>query len=229
MTAATAPAGIEAVVLDYGGVLTTTIGDAFAACARRRGIDPGSLTAVLRRWLGGGAEPQSPVALLEEGRMSTTDFERAFARELTGVDGDAVDPDGLLGDLFADIRPDEDMWALVDEVRAHGIRCAVLSNSWANTYPDRMFDGRFAPIVISGQVGIRKPDPAIFDLTLERLDLPAAAVVMVDDAPGNVTAAKAVGMHAIHHVDAAATRHALTGLVGLPTPGPGASTALHIG
>jgi putative hydrolase of the HAD superfamily len=105
------------------------------------------------------------------------------------------------------------MFALVEDLRAAGVRVALLSNSWGNTYPRERIDALFDPVVISGEVGLRKPHAAIFELALERLGVPAEQAVFVDDAEPNLLGARAVGMTAIQHTDTAATRAALAELV----------------
>jgi putative hydrolase of the HAD superfamily len=105
------------------------------------------------------------------------------------------------------------MFALVEDLRAAGVRVALLSNSWGNTYPRERIDALFDTVVISGEVGLRKPHAAIFELALERLGLPAEQAVFVDDAEPNVLGARAVGMTAIQHTGPAATRAALSELV----------------
>jgi putative hydrolase of the HAD superfamily len=114
--------------------------------------------------------------------------------------------------MFAGMRPDPAMFGLLGELRGLGHRVGVLSNSWANTYPDNLavlVDG----VVISGEVGLRKPDPKIYALALDQLDVSAARTVFVDDAPINVDAALALGMRAIRHRDAESTRAELAALI----------------
>jgi putative hydrolase of the HAD superfamily len=119
----------------------------------------------------------------------------------------------VLERLFAGMRPEPAMFALAEELRDARIRVALLSNSWGNTYARERVDALFDPVVISGEVGLRKPLAPIFELTLERLGVPAERVVFVDDAEPNVLGARAVGMRALLHTDAATTRAALTELV----------------
>ena len=71
----------------------------------------------------------------------------------------------------------------------------------------------FDAVVISSRVGLRKPDPAVFRLMLEQLDLPAGRVAFVDDLPVNVAGAERLGLHAVHHTDAQATAAGLRRLV----------------
>jgi FMN phosphatase YigB (HAD superfamily) len=102
----------------------------------------------------------------------------------------------------------------------------VLSNSWGEHYPDEVFAREFDEVVVSGRVGLRKPQPEIFRLVADRLGLATGACVLVDDIEVNVRAARATGMAAVLHTDAATTRAALLSLVdggpvGQRTPGGG--------
>ncbi|MFF0558216.1 HAD family hydrolase [Streptomyces sp. NPDC004266] len=220
MTGAPTTAPVEAVVLDYGGVLTVPVRESIAAWTEADGIEPGSFSRALKTWMSRDAPAGTPVHRLETGELTVAEFDALLAAELTTVDGRPVDPVGVLSRLFAGMRPDPAMFALVEELRALGVRVALLSNSWGNTYPRERIDGLLDPVVISGEVGLRKPEAPIYELTLARLGVAAGSAVFVDDAEPNVLGARAVGMRAHLHVDAPSTRAALAALVpGLrPTP-----------
>lgn len=204
--------GIDAVVFDYGGVLTAPVRASTASWLAGEGIEEDSFRAVMRDWLVGDAADGSPVHRLETGELSGPDFERELAARLITAAGTPVAAEGLLTRMFALMHPDTAMLALVAELRAAGVRVGLLSNSWANDYPDDVL-ALCDPVVISAEVGLRKPDRRIFDLLLERLGLPAGRTAFVDDVPPNVAAAADLGIHAIQHVDAATTRAALLPLV----------------
>jgi putative hydrolase of the HAD superfamily len=206
-------ARIAAVVFDYGGVLTNPVGDSIAAWFERDGIDPQSFSRTLKRWLSRTAPVGTPIHRLETGELSVAEFDRLFAAELTRGDGSPVEPWGVLDALFAEMKPDPFMFALVHELRGIGVRVGLLSNSWGNTYPREQIDALFDPVVISGEVGMRKPNPDIFHHTLELLDIPPDEVVFVDDAEPNIEGAARVGLHTVHHTGARATRAALTHLI----------------
>lgn len=218
---------IDAVVFDFGGVLTAPVRQSTRDWLAGEGILLDSYTAVMREWVVGDAATGSPVHLLETGELTGPDFERALAARLVTSSGAPVPAQGLLKRMFAGMVPDPVMLELVAELSAAGLRVGLLSNSWANTYPDELV-GLFDPVVISGDVGLRKPDPRIFHLLLDRLGVPAQRTAFVDDLPPNVAAAADVGIHAVHHVDATTTRAALVSLVpDLPAvaPAPGDVTA----
>jgi epoxide hydrolase-like predicted phosphatase len=204
---------VDAVVLDYGGVLTGPVAVSIAAWLDRDGIDPASFSRTLKAWLSRDAADGTPIHRLETGELTVDEFDSLLAAELVRYDVAPVDPVGVLARLFADLRPDPTMFALVEELRALGIRVALLSNSWGNTYPRERIDALLDPVVISGEVGLRKPLAPIYELTLDRLGLPADRAVFVDDAEPNVLGARAVGMRALLHTDADATRAALAELI----------------
>lgn len=202
----------DAAVFDYGGVLTTPVRESTGQWLRADRINLDSFGEVMREWLGRDADPSSPIHRLETGELSGPDFERAFAARLATDDGTPVPADGLLGRLFAGMRTDPVMFGLVRDLRAAGLKVGLLSNSWGNHYPAGLHE-MFDAIVISGEVGLRKPDPVIYQLVLGKLDTAADRAIFVDDAPVNIEAAAALGMHAIRHSDAAHTRAALDALV----------------
>lgn len=205
---------IDAVLLDYGGVLTGPVKDSIAAWLAADGIEPASFSRALRAWLSRDAQDGTPIHRLETGELTVAEFEELLAAELRPVEaGTVVVPAGLLQRLFAGMRPDPAMFALAEELRGLGLRVGLLSNSWGNTYPRERIDALLDPVVISGEVGLRKPDAAIYELALRRLGVAAERTLFVDDAERNVVGARAVGLQALLHSDAAATRAALAVLV----------------
>jgi epoxide hydrolase-like predicted phosphatase len=216
---------IDAVLFDYGGVLTGPVKHSIASWLAADAIEPESFSRTLRAWLSRDAEDGTPVHRLETGELSIPEFEALLAAELTTVDGRAVSPDGVLGRLFAGMRPDPAMFALAEDLRATGLKVGLLSNSWGNTYPRERIDALLDPVVISGEVGLRKPHAAMYELALERLGVPAERVLFIDDAEPNVLGARAVGLQALLHVDHASTRAALADLVPDLNPHPTGVTA----
>ena len=102
--------------------------------------------------------------------------------------------------MFGGTRLDERMLETVRRVRAGGIQTGLLSNSWGTTrYPRDLLGELFDVVVISAEVGMRKPGPEIYVLGADRLGLPPADCVFVDDLPGNLTPAAGLGMATVHH------------------------------
>lgn len=206
-------AAVEAVILDFGGVLTTPIRDSIAAWIEADGIRPESFTSTLKEWLGRNASPGTPIHRLETGELAEEEFDALLAARLTTYAGTPVDPAGVLRRLFGGITADEAMYALVADLKRAGVKVALLSNSWGSIYPRARLEELFDVVVISGEVGLRKPDAAIFELALERLGVPAESAVFVDDVEVNVEGARAAGLTGVVHTDAATTRAALADLV----------------
>lgn len=208
-------ADVEAVLFDYGGVMTGPVRDSIAAWQAADGIDPASFTSALRAWLSRDVDWVTPVHRLETGELSVAEFEEVLADELRSLDGAPVQAAGLLGRIFAAMRPDPEMFTLVEELRAAGVKVGLLSNSWGNTYPRERIDALFDAVVISGEVGLRKPQPEIFRHALDLIGAPAERTVFVDDAEPNVLGAQAVGIRGLIHRDPLSTRAELSALVRL--------------
>ena len=117
--------------------------------------------------------------------------------------------------MFAGFEPVEEMYDALRRARAAGVRTCLLSNSWGNTYPRELFDELFDQVVISGEVGLRKPDPAIFHHALGLLGLPPHECAFIDDIEHNVRAAERLGIVGVHHVDAGSTVARLEELLGV--------------
>lgn len=217
--------GVDAVLFDYGGVLTGPVKHSIAAWLAADAIEPESFSRTLQAWLSRNAQDGSPVHRLETGELTVAEFESLLAAELRTTEGSAVAPDGILRRLFAGMQPDPAMFALVEELRATGMKVGLLSNSWGNTYPRARIDAILDPVVISGEVGLRKPHAAIYELALDRLGLPADRVLFIDDAEPNVLGARTAGLHALLHTDPLSTRAALVELVPDLNPHPVGVTA----
>src|SRR5262249_39140148 len=135
-------------------------------------------------------------------------------------DGVQVLAVGLLTRMFAGSIPAGSMYDAVRAIRSAGLRTALLSNSWGMAdYPRHLFPGMFDVVVISGEVGMRKPEERTCRHAPGLLGLDPAECVFVDDIQVNVPAAEAVGMTAILHTDPAATLARLGGLLGLSLAG----------
>ena len=206
-------ASVGVAVFDYGGVLTSPVRDSIAAWLDRDAIDPASFSRTIRAWLSRSAPDDTPIRRLEIGELSTAEFDALLAEELIGKNGGAVAPEDLLKGLFAQMRPNPVMFDLVQDLKDAGIRVALLSNSWGNTYPRERIDAMFEAVVISGEVGMRKPNPDIFTHTLDLLDALPDRVVFVDDAEPNTEGAARLGIHTVLHTDPDTTRRKLARLV----------------
>jgi putative hydrolase of the HAD superfamily len=185
-------------IIDYGGVLTTDVFGAFRAFCRAEGLPDETVREQFRD----NPEARALLASLETGELGPAEFEPRFSALL------GVSPEGLIGRLFAGMTADVAMLDGVRELHGGGVRTALLSNSWGDAlaYDEALLDELFDTVVISSEVGLRKPDPAVYELAATRLGLPPSACVFVDDLPGNLKPARALGMATVlHRGDSAAT------------------------
>ena len=196
---------IEAVISDFGGVLTTPLIETFAALQEEDRLDQGAMRAAVQRIT--ARTGAHPVHELETGRMTEHDFLSELAAQLRTDLGRDVEMHSFAERYFAHLQPNEPMIAFLRELRDRGYRLAMLTNNvrewearWRAMLP---VDELFEVVVDSAFVGMRKPDPRIYELTLSRLGLPARACAFVDDFEHNCDAAAALGMHAVRFRDTA--------------------------
>ncbi len=193
-------------LLDFGGVLTTSIWESFDSFCRDEGLPEGTV----RRLFRDDPEALADLRSLEKGEISEREFASRFGPRL-GV----ADSDGLIERMFAALGPDEAMIDAVRELRSGGVRTGLISNSWGTgIYEPRMLSELFDAVVISGEVGLHKPQPEIYALGAERLGVEPEACVFVDDLRENVAGAERAGMTAILHRDPEATVAELRRLFG---------------
>jgi epoxide hydrolase-like predicted phosphatase len=195
-----------ALLIDFGGVLTTDIWQSFDAFCRAEGLPEGTIKRMFRE------EPEALAELrkLETGEADEASFERRFAELLD------VEAAGLIERLFAGMQPDDRMIDAVRAIRRAGRLTCLVSNSWSvSHYDEAQMRELFDAVVISGKVGLHKPQPEIFELAAERVGLPPSACVFVDDLRENCAGAEAVGMAAILHRDASDTIPELERLLGV--------------
>ena len=198
---------MRGLLVDFGGVLTSNVFDSFRAFCAEEGLDPDTIKRIFRD------EPTAVplVRGLEVGELSEEEFGERFG-ELLGVER----RDGLLERIFAHLGPDDAMVDAVRGARRQGVRTGLISNSMGAGYYDRStFPELFDAVVISGDEGIHKPQPEIFRLGAERVGLPPAECVFVDDLRENCEGAEAVGMTAVLHRGADSTLPRLEELLGI--------------
>jgi putative hydrolase of the HAD superfamily len=211
--------GLRALVVDWGGVLTEPLGDAVRAWAEIDGVDFEHYLTVMREWLGteqGELAADNPVAALERGEIEVPHFERQLAARLTEVSAQPVAADGLLQRMFDQFEHAPAMAALVLRAKRAGLTTGLLSNSWGNEYPREGWDQMFDAVVISGEVGMRKPEAEIYTHVLDLLGVRPGETVFVDDLQPNVDAAEALGLVGVHHTSYDETAATLERLFGIP-------------
>jgi epoxide hydrolase-like predicted phosphatase len=202
---------VRGLIVDFGGVLTTNVFQSFKQFAEAEGLDRDAIKRAFRE----DEEALSLLRRLEKGELTAREFEPLFAERI-GVTGDRVD--GLVGRLFAGVGPEERMLDAVRSARSGGIRTGLITNSWGGDgvhYDDGLLEELFDAVVISGDVGLHKPQPEIFELGAERIGVPAAECVFVDDLRENCAGAEGVGMTAILHRGPDSTLPELGRLLGI--------------
>ena len=178
----TTPTGL---LVDWGGVLTQPPGNTMETWASEEGI----------------------VVPVRRGRSRRE--VHLGARRIRRLDGRSVEEAGLLTRMFRYFVLMPEMADLVAQLKATGVRTGLLSNSWGNSYPRAGWDALFDVVVISGEVGMRKPEPAIFLYATDLLGVPLTDCVFVDDLSRNVEAAQALGLTAVLHRSYEETRDEL--------------------
>jgi putative hydrolase of the HAD superfamily len=175
-------------ILDFGGVVTTDFYGALSAFSVREGLDARAFVRVLRET----TEGREALASVERGQMSQREYEQVIGLLL------GLDDHGLLARALADLSPRPEVIDLVWRARARGVRVAALSNSWGtgeyDPYDGYELDELFDAVVISDRVGLRKPSPAIYELTASKIGLPPDDCLFVDDTEANLPAARDLGM-----------------------------------
>jgi putative hydrolase of the HAD superfamily len=190
---------IEAIVSDFGGVLTSPLLDSFAAFQDSSGISLEALgraiAAITER------DGSNPLFELETGRISEAAFLASLATELTSQLGHPVELHGFGERYFEHLHPNTRMIDYMRALRERGLAMAICTNNvreWESLWRAKLpVDEIFDFVVDSAFVGIRKPDPEIYELTLERLGKPASAALLVDDIELNCDASRALGMRAV--------------------------------
>jgi epoxide hydrolase-like predicted phosphatase len=200
-------AAYDAVLFDFGGVLTTPVWDSFSAFCRSEGLEPDAIKNLFR------TDPEALADLrgLETGSMTEAGFERSFGARL-GL----RHPDGLIDSMFEGMKPVEPMVDAVRAIRRSGLLTGLVSNSWSTAHYDRsLLAELFDAVVISAEVGLHKPQPEIYRLAAERLEVEPEGCLFVDDLRENCEGAEAVGMTAIRHRSAPETIAKLAELTGV--------------
>jgi putative hydrolase of the HAD superfamily len=191
---------VRAVICDFGGVLTTPLFHGFAAYQERTGVAFERLGRALQALA--ERTGKHPLHELETGAISEEEFMRVLEQQVG-------EPLARISDTYFDhIHPNEPMIELMRSLRGRGLRMALLTNNvrewepkWRAKLPD--IDEIFETVVDSAFVGMRKPDPDIYELTVERLGdgLSAADCLFVDDTDVNCESARSLGMCAVHFRD----------------------------
>jgi putative hydrolase of the HAD superfamily len=194
---------IKAVISDFGGVVTTPLIEGFKRAHADLGVPIEALGRAMQLTAAHAQEP--PLWTLERGQMTEARFLAGLEAALGEILGRSVSLDGYGARLMGALQPNEPLLAYYRGLRERGVRLAILTNNvreWHELWR-RAFDvdALFELVVDSGFEGTRKPEPRIYELTLERLSLAAGECAFVDDVEVNVVAARELGLHAVHFRD----------------------------
>ncbi|WP_436778302.1 HAD-IA family hydrolase [Yinghuangia sp. YIM S09857] len=196
------------VIFDFFGVLTFNMVEVISCFEDREKLRRGTF---LRAW----ADPRGKELFrqLELGQITQTDWNVGFAALI------GVAPDNLMGRYLHDAFPAYPVLKVARQARAAGIKTAVLSNSLGrepyDPYAGFDLHGTFDEVVLSAEHGLRKPDPAIFRLVLDKLSVPATQCLFVDDSEDNLAAAYELGLTPLLALDEAVAARRLRELLRL--------------
>lgn len=238
------PATRQGLLIDYGGVLTSSVTSSFRAFCRAQGLDSELAKETFLEAYTSDEGGQSAIHKIEKGLITAEEFAELLAELLSRKAGRPIAAQGLIEGLFSGMELNEELWRAVVAARRTGVRTGLLSNSWGthdqpdparedvpvdpvggsdephrprrlSGYPRHRFAETFDTVVISGEVGMRKPNEDIYLLAAERLGLPPERCVFVDDLDRNVEVAERLGMAGLVHRDNAETLPRLAELLGV--------------
>jgi putative hydrolase of the HAD superfamily len=197
-------------ILDFGGVLTTSVPACAVGFDRRAGLPEGTLLSVIAKH----PEGVALYADLERGAITQAEWnERTGA--LLGIDGT-----NLLGRVLQDLHPEPSVIAAAQAARAAGIKVGIFSNSLGtephDVYAGYGFDRLYDTVLISEHYKMRKPDAEIYTIMLDLMQLPGEACVLVDDTARNLAPAETLGIATILATDPADTIAQMQALLGIP-------------
>lgn len=204
-------------ILDFGGVLTTSIAECVLAFDRRSGLPEGALMSVINR---------NPMGIaiyadLERGTITQSEWNQRTGAML------GVDPHDLTRRVLATLRPQTSVISAARAARAAGVKVGIFSNSVGvrpfNPYEGYDLERSYDAVLISEEHRMRKPDPELYEIMLDLMGLPGEACVFVDDTARNLPPAEALGVATVLATDPDATIAAMESLLGIPLA-PGTAT-----
>lgn len=189
----------RAVIFDLGGVVFPSPFEAFDAYDVDTGLEPGTVRALIKTSSETGAW-----ARLERGELTLAEFYDELAAEATAA-GFALDGAKLMAMIGSSSGARPAMARAITRIKESGLRTAALTNNWPRSdngvpAPNGNMLG-FDVVIESAVVGLRKPDPRIYEMVLAALEVEASATVFLDDLGINLKPAKAMGMTTIKVID----------------------------
>ncbi|MFC9329187.1 HAD-IA family hydrolase [Kitasatospora sp. NPDC057015] len=197
-------------ILDFGGVLTTSVPACAVGFDRRAGLPEGTFLSVIAKH----PEGVALYANLERGTITQSEWNERTAALL------GIDCTNLLGRVLEDLHPEPSVIAAAKAARAAGIKVGIFSNSLGSkphdVYAGYDFELLYDTVLISEQYRMRKPDPEIYEIMLDLMELPGEACVFVDDTARNLPPAEELGIATILAKDPADTIAQMEALLGIP-------------
>jgi putative hydrolase of the HAD superfamily len=203
----------SAVIFDLGGVVLGSPLHAIAEYERERGIPAGTINRVVVE-----SGPQGAWSRLERGDLPLADFYAAFESDCLAA-GSRICARSLMERVAAVAEPRPAMLEAVRRIRTRGLKAAALTNNWVGDGPaegSRALRVLFDAFVESSAVGLRKPDPRIYELACAQLGVEPREAVFLDDIGRNLKAARALGMTTIRVARPEAALAELADLLGFP-------------
>ncbi len=196
-----APMTRSAVLIDFGGVVTTSVLQAFDEFGELLGAPAGLILDLLSR----DTVARKLLVDNECGRIDADTFDRGFAERLR-AHGVEAEPERLSARMQAGLRRDDGTVRLIEELRAAQVPIALVSNAFGrDCYAGFDLDALADVVVISSEIGVRKPSRRIYAIACERLGTDPRQAVMVDDLQQNLDGAARLGIAGVLHTDAADT------------------------
>ncbi|MGZ4688190.1 MAG: HAD-IA family hydrolase [Acidimicrobiia bacterium] len=210
----------RAVIFDLGGVVFPSPFDVFAAYERDHGLPDRFIRGVVAASADHGAW-----ARLERSELTFDEFAVAFSAECAAAGG-TVDAADLMREIGRGFEPRPAMVRAITTIRTRGLKVAALTNNWApsTTEDDHAPHslghlGHFDVVVESAVEGLRKPDPRIYELVCQRLDIVPPDAVFLDDLGVNLKPARALGMTTIKVTEPGEALAELERVLGFPLDG----------
>jgi putative hydrolase of the HAD superfamily len=202
----------RAVIFDLGGVVFPSPFEAFDAYDLDAGLAPGTVRGLIRTSSETGAW-----AALERGELMLAEFYAQLESEATAAAFE-LDAAKLMATVSRGFGPRPEMATAIGRIRAANLQTAALTNNWPRPddapVPTTRDDLGFDVVIESAVVGLRKPDPRIYELVLSKLGVDAPDAVFLDDLGINLKPARAMGMTTIKVVDPDVALAELAGVLG---------------
>lgn len=191
----------KALLIDFGGVLTSSVFDSFREYAGGVGPDPLLVEQLFRE----DGLSQDALVAHETGKVPIEEFEIIFAERLN-YHGATVEPEGLVSQMTQNLKPDELMIEATRKIGEAGFPTVLVSNSLGyEAYEGYDLEELLDHVILSGHVGVRKPSRRMYEMGAEVAGVAPADCVMVDDLAQNISGAERLGMQGIVHTHSADT------------------------